>query len=364
MLNNKLLPIVLVAVLLGLAGFGPGGVLHAADEPVMTLTPERFDFGEILSGAEIEKAIRIENRGTADLCIQKVQFSCGCTLPEMVLSNGEKREPDLQNPDSFVILKPGEWADVKLIFQTIGKFGEVTHRMDLYSNDPEGQLVSIPIHAQVRRAFTLEPARVDFGVLDKQATASRTVTVTAHEVGDFKITGIEKLPPYLTYSVEDKEGAETPTQHLTVNYVGGAPAGQRTARLKVQVENKLVKDFAVIFTMRVFPAVVFVHEDKRIFNLIDLGLLKRGEEKTAELQIINTNPKQPVHITDWLCRSRCKPKVKAEFCTEEEGVKYRVKLSVSPEVTGRMVNGTLFLETDHPDLPKTAIRFRGIYGAE
>jgi len=41
-----------------------------------------FDFGTILQGEQVGTSFTFKNTGKADLIIQKVETSCGCTVPE------------------------------------------------------------------------------------------------------------------------------------------------------------------------------------------------------------------------------------------------------------------------------------------
>lgn len=41
-----------------------------------------FDFGTILQGEQVGTSFTFKNVGSADLIIQKVETSCGCTVPE------------------------------------------------------------------------------------------------------------------------------------------------------------------------------------------------------------------------------------------------------------------------------------------
>ncbi|MBQ5453315.1 MAG: DUF1573 domain-containing protein, partial [Bacteroidales bacterium] len=50
--------------------------------PEITFDTAVFDFGTILEGEQVSYVFKFQNTGKADLLIQKVETSCGCTVPE------------------------------------------------------------------------------------------------------------------------------------------------------------------------------------------------------------------------------------------------------------------------------------------
>lgn len=344
-----------------LAALQAGPPLRAADDPVLVTEPTSYNFGEILSGEVIKRQIVLRNLGKATLLLKKIEFTCGCTIPKIVLSSGREVVPELTETGTYVELEPDEWAEVKLEFQTIGRFGNVKHRMDIYTNDPEGQVRHIPILAKVNRAFVMDPPRVEFGLLDKKEQKSIDVRVKSEGVGDFKITGVDELPPFMNWSVKKIDEGGVPASLLTLTYKGGAKLGKHSFRLKVKVENEKVRDFGMYVDMRIYPSIIFRHEGKRIYDFLDIGFLERGKEKTVQIDVQNGDLDVPYLIKNVSSKSNCTPPVKVKCTPLSYGTKYRLLLTVSPKTDKRMIRGRILLESDHPDLPLAVIQFRGMY---
>lgn len=65
------------------------------------------DFGTIIEGEMVVCYFEYENRGTGDLVIASVEATCGCTTPDW------NKQP----------LKPGERAQLKVVFDSSGRSG-------------------------------------------------------------------------------------------------------------------------------------------------------------------------------------------------------------------------------------------------
>lgn len=66
-----------------------------------------YDFGRILQGEQISTVFSFTNTGDAELVIQKVQTSCGCTVPQY------EKAP----------VAPGERGEIRVRFDSDGKEG-------------------------------------------------------------------------------------------------------------------------------------------------------------------------------------------------------------------------------------------------
>ncbi len=66
-----------------------------------------FDFGVLVEGEKVAHAFKYKNVGKTDLIISSVSTTCGCTVPNY------SKEP----------LKPGEEAELEVVFSSSGKQG-------------------------------------------------------------------------------------------------------------------------------------------------------------------------------------------------------------------------------------------------
>ena len=117
-----------LAALLWLAG-------AAAGEPRLALDPERFDFGRVRTGRQLERTFSVGNFGASALEVRAVKSDCGCVVA-----------PEWRSPRT---LAPGERASLRLTFDTGFAPGHVRRRVRLLSNDPQQPIHELQLEATV-----------------------------------------------------------------------------------------------------------------------------------------------------------------------------------------------------------------------
>lgn len=91
------------------------------------------DFGTINSGDKVDCVFTFTNTGNADLIITNAQGSCGCTVPEY------PKKPT----------KPGESGEIKVVFNSNGKFGNQEKSVSLTVNT-ENKIEILKIKASIK----------------------------------------------------------------------------------------------------------------------------------------------------------------------------------------------------------------------
>ncbi len=94
--------------------------------PRITFTEDKFEFGDIHQGDQVEHVFEFENTGTAPLILTDVRSTCGCTIPKW------PREP----------IPPGQKSKITVKFNSAGKSGNVNKVVKIVSNavDPLNQV--------------------------------------------------------------------------------------------------------------------------------------------------------------------------------------------------------------------------------
>jgi len=82
-----------------------------------------INFGEVKEGAVVNKIYKFKNTGKKRLLIEKVEGSCGCTVAEW------PRYP----------VEPGDNAEIKVIFNSLGKRGEQNKSITVTANTEPAQ---------------------------------------------------------------------------------------------------------------------------------------------------------------------------------------------------------------------------------
>jgi hypothetical protein len=105
-----------------------------AKAPRIAVEPDGFDFGQALKNKELVKEFQVRNHGSADLTIEKVTTSCGCTA---ALLNERDR-----------VLKPGASAPLQVKLRTSVP-GRLVKSVLIKSNDPARELYELKVQADV-----------------------------------------------------------------------------------------------------------------------------------------------------------------------------------------------------------------------
>jgi hypothetical protein len=129
------------AVLLGLLGLAlafipPAGAADRAAPavgPRIAVEPEGFDFGKALVNRTLKKEFVVRNIGSADLIVDRVTTSCGCTAALL---------DDKQ-------LKPGATATLRVELQTQGNPGRLERKILVRSNDEAHDPLEIKVQVTV-----------------------------------------------------------------------------------------------------------------------------------------------------------------------------------------------------------------------
>ena len=118
-----------------LVAVGAGRDEKPAAAPRIRVEPESFDFGKAQPGKTLRKDFTIRNFGDAELVIEDVSTTCGCTAALSAQSRVE----------------PGGRTALRVTFETRSYSGKVERQVLVRSNDPKAPLV------QVRVSATVEP---------------------------------------------------------------------------------------------------------------------------------------------------------------------------------------------------------------
>lgn len=118
----------------------------AKSGPVMQLSSEVCDYGEIIQNADPVRKVKFTNTGTEPLIIKNAQGSCGCTVPLW------PKEP----------IMPGETSEIEIHYAT-DRIGPIMKTVTITTNE-EGVSHVIQVKGNVKTKPAEESAPV------KQAT--------------------------------------------------------------------------------------------------------------------------------------------------------------------------------------------------
>jgi hypothetical protein len=132
--------VVLAAVLIAAAAgaadtrpAAPDAKPAPAGGPRITVEPPSFDIGKAVQNKTLQKEFAIKNYGDADLVLDSVSTSCGCTVAE-----GYSK-----------VVKPGASTHLNVSLQTRTSSGKLQKSVLIKSNDPTKPLFELKLEANV-----------------------------------------------------------------------------------------------------------------------------------------------------------------------------------------------------------------------
>ncbi len=150
------------------------GVWARAGEPRITCEEPSFDFGVVLDKQQVKHAFALKNDGDAELVIEKVTTSCGCTTASLARHN----------------LAPGESVDIEATFSLRGRSGHQKKAISVRSNDPLSPLLSLQLSGDIRRSIEVNPVAIAFGRVEIGMGAEKTVSLSSISGTVFRVTGV------------------------------------------------------------------------------------------------------------------------------------------------------------------------------
>lgn len=117
-----------------------------APAPRLFVEKRTKELGALLEGDIVTVSWTLENRGTADLTIDRTNAACGCTVVKL--------------RDEEKVIKPGGSLDLKVEFNTTGRYGEQNKEINVFSNDPLEPTLKLGFQSQVEQLYSADPTSV------------------------------------------------------------------------------------------------------------------------------------------------------------------------------------------------------------
>ena len=309
-------------------------VVVAEGRPVISLGTQVYDFGSVAQGAKVVHEFEIKNSGTADLIIQRLSPSCGCTATQLTTP----------------VVRPGATEKVRVTFDTSGFLGDKTKTVLIASNDSESPEKVFTLKGRVVTGFSVEPSRVDFGEISPSLPLSarqREITFSVAEGTELKITKISSLSNYLVASpVVTQENKAV----VKVEILPTVPKGEFRDRIIFELDGG--KRAAVNV-----PVNASVKGDLSLSpGTLSFGVVEGTQPLERRVQFENKGTK-PVAIKDI---STSDSALSASMIQVQPGRQGVLVVKVDPRrVTGDL-KATVDVQTDHPSETLLSLNVFGV----
>ena len=196
-------------------------------QPKLVVEKDKIDLGEVKEGETVDAVFVLENKGDADLKIENVRTSCGCTTVKLT--------------DQEKIIAPGGKQKVTARFNTKGRPGKQSKTVTVVSNDPEQANLKLTLTADVLTLVNVVPSTLILNNVRRGEVAPRALDVLAgSEEGEIEIVSLEVPGDILSYTTEPVDGKGRRGHRLRFRVDPDASIGvvATSAKLKVRVGDK------------------------------------------------------------------------------------------------------------------------------
>ena len=201
----------------------------AARAPRVEFDETTFDFGTMYQQEDVSHSFVFRNAGAADLKIEKVRSTCGCTaaLPD-------KRQ-----------LAPGEEASIKTTFRSGSMRNRVTKHVYVDTNDPAQPRVTLTITGEIKAEVQISPRGIYIGKLDLGEKMYRTVELTPIDVADFRILEVSANHPEVRVDKPVRLEGDNRGYRLTVHFGPAKEPGRVSAKITVRTDLPHTKELHI-----------------------------------------------------------------------------------------------------------------------
>lgn len=332
-----------------------------ASQPYV-LQPETLDFGRVFDGDSPIKTVTLLNTGESSLTIKGITTTCGCAIPRVVFpGNREVVTSEKAFTHDLGVLEPGEEAKIDVTFTTWGYKGILNKRISIQTDVPGHLRKELTVLAEIIDSVKVDPEVLDLGEVVRGQQKSATIQMTSVGIGDFSITGIKNLPPYMSCDIKRLAEGDAAAFSIEVQTRRDPPLGEWSLILQVAIDNEYIDAARFPLKVNVLPKVIFKQGGQKIDHEIDAGCFNFRDGKRVVLDVINLAPEIPyVPEEVYFADAPSSPHIAYDIETIEEGVRYRVEIEFKPDAPpASFVQGSLIFLSDHPDMLRKEIRIIG-----
>lgn len=314
----------------------PGGAASTAPgaAPKVEIPQPVYDFGTVLEGQPVAHSFRIRNAGGADLVIDHLQTTCGCTAAEP----SKKR------------LKPGEETAVAVTFDTRFQKGRRERTVTAFTNDPKTPRAEMSLQGEVKVEVEARPAEVSFDKIRHGTEDSRAVEVAWLGKGaNFRVGKVSNSSPYIKVTETALKDGK-PGAMLRVTLLKSMPLGPFDDTIEVATNHQPVQ-------VHVFGRVVGVLALEPA--QISFGIVPHGQGVVRILRLTNSGAKT-IQVTGI---SSTNQSVAAKVEPVAAGRVYKITVELRRGTPDGQLRGTLAIRTDYPEQSTLTVPFYGIVGA-
>jgi hypothetical protein len=271
-----------------------------------------YDFGSRDASESVEHTFILNNTGSADLEIKKVQPACGCTTAEL-----EKN-----------IIPPGDSAKIAAKLSLAGRTGELQKPINIESNDPTNPTLQLAIKGIVGNEFQVTPPILVLHQPAQGEPATGSVQITSHGK-PFRITKVESSDSSIIVRADPLPDGLSHQISAALEKIPDSDPQPFLITLQTDNPRKPTVEISATIVLK-----------KKIIIAPDRITLRNGDEGAKKYVVIKSADGAPLEIKEILTPD---PAVKVDYSTTPSSIRLTVRgLPASREYDGKAITIAFF----------------------
>jgi len=303
-----------------------------SSQPDIQFDAELHDFGTIFQMRSYECVFKFKNAGTAELKIDGVARSCGCTAT--LLSSEE--------------LAPNEEAELEVEFKAGMARGNIVRHVTVRSNDPDEPAKQVEIKANVVPRLDIKPAAHYFRQVRKREGGTVWFDVKPTELEKIESVEMKCTTGHFLADLQPT-GAGTNEYKVKLSIADDAPLGRISGALEffVNGETEMCSRVAVtgylIGDIDISPKRLLFRAERGSGTELESVEVTSGTGTAFRIREVSTDV----------------PNLKTELVSHEEGKRYSVIARLGSIASPGQLHGKITIRTDNALQPTIEVPVYG-----
>lgn len=218
---NVCLPAML-AIMIGATSATGNDDEPSGGKPKIYVEQTEIDLGTLREGQKATTTFILENRGDAQLEIDRIKPKCGCTTTQM---------------DGYVI-PPGGKLEMPVTFNSRRRLGENRVQINVFTTDPDNPLTILYIRALVERLYEVRPSSfINLRSMRKGKSITRSVDIyPSKDNTKLELLTFSLDHESITYKCEPASDGVRQGVRAEITIGDDAPIGLLTARVAARIK--------------------------------------------------------------------------------------------------------------------------------
>ena len=307
-------------------------VSAASEGPKAIFTEARFEFGQVMSGAVVERDFVVKNEGSEPLVIQKVAM----TTPLLVTRHTQE-------------VAPGAEGTIHFKLDTANVAGKFEGAIVVFLNDPALPQVPLAFEGTIVPAVELSPMPAFYVAGLRGRGGERAIEIVNHESEPLQIEKMDHSTERFTTKLETLQAGQRYRLTLSLNPQG--PGGKAVDTLVLKTSSKKMPVLKI-------DANTYLYERVRTFpDMVDLGTLRVDDTARAALTMMvyqeDGSDFQAKLSTDI-------PGLRLKWERGPKGDRYQATITFFPDkISVGSLKGSIFVDSNDTELPRVVVPVYG-----